>query len=169
MNKSGATHSAPPGEHQQRRARRGHLNHCSTPVGCAGRSQDQETHSRYQTHPIEAAVVAGAMPRSIQIKHLARLVSNSGGLDVLRWEFAGCATAVGIKQTTYTFCQPSITVCSYGISVEALFGCHGVDGLAPVKHQQRARALAIPPITAAFGDVGQLLALCFSQNKGAGG
>ena len=73
----------------------------------------------------------------------------------------------GMKQAIDTFCKSGITMHGHGIPIQALFGCHGVARLVTVKHQQRARALASPPITAAFGDVGQLLSLCFSQKKGA--
>lgn len=72
-----------------------------------------------------------------------------------------------LKQAIDTFCKSGITMHGHGIPIQALFGCHGVARLVTVKHQQRARALASPPITAAFGDVGQLLSLCFSQKKGA--
>jgi hypothetical protein len=59
-------------------------------------------------------------------------------------------------------------VCGRCFAVQTLLGSHGVDGLAAAQQQQGASALSGSPVAATLNNVGQLLALSFKQNKGAG-
>ena len=69
--------------------------------------------------------------------------------------------------TRYVSGASAIT-CSHRVAIETLFNDHGVDGLAAVQQQQDTSALSGSSVAAALHDVGQLLALSFRQNKGAG-
>jgi hypothetical protein len=59
-------------------------------------------------------------------------------------------------------------VCGRCFAVQTLFVSYGVDGFAAVQLQQDASTLSGSPVAAMLNNVGQLLALSFKQNKGAG-
>jgi len=73
-----ASNSAAQRQHQCGRAHHGHLHHQHTAGQRAGRTQSQEAHPRRSN---VVAVVAAERLASIQIRHLKRLVSNSGTQD----------------------------------------------------------------------------------------
>jgi hypothetical protein len=59
-------------------------------------------------------------------------------------------------------------VCGRCFVAQTLFVNCGVDGFAAVQLQQDASTLSGSPVAATLNNVGQLLALSFKQNKGAG-